>query len=140
MRIPMRLPVLRDAYSAHYAMQFALPLPLAEFVSQLQAKGVDSYREEMRKLLARNEAEVFPRGRSAKLLAEIERAYCPMLVMQSENRTWEVDGSGAMNAELPDDGSICTRDGAEFTLFNISRGESVPDAAFYADSRVSMDC
>ncbi len=139
LRFPMRLPVLRETFSASYQMRFALPLPLAAFVSQLQANGVDVYREQLRKFLARNEAELFPRGRSAKLLAEVERAYCPMLVMQAEDRTWEVNGVERDVTELPDGGSVCTRDGLEYTLFNIDRGEVVPDAAFYSDSRASMD-
>jgi serine protease Do len=138
-RFPLRVPVLRDTFSATYQATFALPLPLAEFVTRLQAKTVDVYREQLRKFLSRSEAELFPRGRSAKVLAGVERAYCPLILMQAEDRTWEVDGAQGEVADLPDDGQVWKRESAEYTLFNIDRGKALGDAKFYADSRAAMD-
>jgi hypothetical protein len=138
-RFPLLLPVLHDSFPANYQARFALPLSLAEFVTQLQATSVEVYRDQRRKLLARQDAELFPHGKSAKLLAEVERAYCPMLVAQSADRTWQVTGGNREEVDLPDDGNVCVRESAGYTLFNIDRGKAPADAKFYSDSRAAMD-
>jgi serine protease Do len=138
-RFPLLLPVLHDTFPANLKLRFALPLPLADFVSRLQAATVEVYRDQQRKFLARQDAELFPRGKSAKLLADVERAYCPMLVAQSDDRTWEVMGGNRGDVDLPDNGSVCTRDNPGHTFFSIDRGNASLDAKFYSDSRAAMD-
>ena len=138
-RFPLRVPMLRDTFSANFQAKFALPLPLAEFVSRWQASALEVYHDQMGKYLARNDADLFPRGQSAKVLAAIESAYCPMLLMQSADRTWEIDGPQRVTVDLPDDGMVCTRDDTAYTLFNIDRGKAVGDAKFYSDSQIAMD-
>jgi hypothetical protein len=137
-RFPMHLKVLRDTFTATYQAKFALPLPLTEFVSRLVATNREIYRTQRAKFLARSAPELFPAGRSAKLLAEITRAYCPMLVMQGDDRTWTVDAGSRSDVDLPDDGNLCTREDATVTMFEIERGKNV-DPKFYSDPRVSMD-
>ena len=138
-RFPLRVPMLADTFSADYQAKFALPLSLAEFVSRMQATELGVYRDQLRKFLARSDAQLFPRGRSAKVLATVEPAYCPMLLMQAADRTWQVDGAQRVTADLPDDGVVCRREDAAYTLFNIDRGKAVGDAKFYSDTRAAMD-
>ena len=136
-RFPLRVPMLRDTFSANFQAKFALPRPLAEFVSRWQASELDVYHDQMGKYLARNDADLFPRGRSAKVLADRARVLSD--VMQSADRTWEIGGAQPVTVDLQDDGRVCTSDDAAHTLFNIDRGKAVGDAKFYSDSQIAMD-
>ena len=66
---------------------------------------------------------LLPRGKSDKLLAPSSRAYCPMLVVQSEDGTWEVDENVAARRSIcPTTGTSARACRAELPLFSIDRG------------------
>ncbi len=138
MRAPLRVPMLRDSVTAKYEASFPLPLPLAEFDQQLRKRMVEIYQSERARLLTEHAAEVFPKGKSAALLAEVEAAYCPMLVAQSDDRTWAVNSERHEKSDLPDGGKVCSQVSAGTGTFRIDRGKS-SDAKFYADRRAAMD-
>lgn len=93
LRFLIRLPILRDASVARYDDKFALPLPVAEFDRRMEAAVLRMYREQRSLFLTKNDAELFPRGKSEKLLASVPLTTCPMLIVQGEDRTWELDES-----------------------------------------------
>jgi len=137
-RVPLRVPVLRDSIVSRYTLAIPLPLTLAEFERQFRERQIALYRAERDRLLREHADELFPRGKAEKLLVSVENAYCPLVIAQAEDRTWEADGTGRDSADLPDNGHVCTRMSAGVNVFNIDRGSSA-DPKFYADRRVAMD-
>lgn len=138
MRHPLRVPVLRDSIIAKYSTSTPLPLPLTGFDSWLRAESRRLFNSEQERLLKEHEAELFPRGKTEKLFASVEAAYCPMVIAQSDDRTWEVNSTGRDNFDLPDGGEVCTRVSAGVSMFRVDRGTS-SDASFYGDRRAVMD-
>jgi hypothetical protein len=137
-RFPLRVPMLRDSIIAKYDVTIPLPLPLAEFSTRFAAEQLRAYRAERDRLMKEKAAELPPRGKSATLLGSVERAVCPMLVMQSKEREWQAGGDSHHIADIADGGEVCTRAAAGLGLFSIDRGKS-RDAAFYTDRRLAMD-
>jgi len=137
-RAPLRVPVLHDSVIAKFDVTFPLPLTLAEFERQLRVRLFEGYLAERARLLAEHAGEIFPKGNSAALLAGVEAAYCPMVVAQSEDKTWELDYERRKDGDLPDDGKICSQVSANVATFRIDRGKS-KNPEFYATRRAAMD-
>jgi len=137
-RVPLRIPVLRDSIVAKYTFSIPLPLKLADFEQKFQDQNILLYRGERDRLLKEHADELFPRGKTEKLLVSVGPAYCPMLIAQGEDRIWDVDGSRRQSTDLPDSGEVCTRMSAGVNMFNVDRGNGT-DARFYTDRRAAMD-
>jgi serine protease Do len=138
-RFPFRIPILRDSIVGKYDITIPLPLPLDQFAPRLQASALDVYRSQRAALLAKNAAELLPRGKADKLLASVDAAYCPMIVAQTQDHTWELDENSRDTTDLPDDGQICTRKSAEMDTFSIVRSAGASDSRFQEDTRIPMD-
>ncbi len=137
-RAPLRVSVLRDYVIAKYDITFPLPLAFAEFERQHRVRMFEGYQAERARLLNEHAAELFPKGNSAALLAGVEAAYCPMLVAQSQDKTWVLDSEQRENRDLPDGGKICSQVSATAATFHLDRGKS-KNPEFYASKRVAMD-
>jgi serine protease Do len=138
-RSPMRVPFLRDSIVAKYDITIPLPLPLAEFERRLRADNLAQVRMARQQLLTAHLAEVFPRGKSEKLLASIVGAWCPVMIMQSDDHSWVADDDrNYESAELPDGGRVLTRVSASTGVFAVRRG-SATDPKFYTERRAVMD-
>jgi serine protease Do len=137
-RFALRVQVLRDTLVATFDSTLPLPLALADFEKRVRAENLRMYREQRARLIAQNQAVLLPRGKADKLLASVTRAYCPMLVVQGTDGTWEVDENSRNTEDLPDEGHFCTRISGEVPLFSIDRGKNV-EPRFYDDRRFAMD-
>jgi serine protease Do len=138
MRFPLRIPILQDSIIARYDFTLPLPATLADFSQRYFAEQNRLLRSERARLLAEQQSGLFPRGKSGKLLASVEKAYCPMLVVQNDEREWVADGTSRETTDLPDEGSITARTAGGYAMFSIDRGKA--DAArFFADRRAAMD-
>lgn len=137
-RFPLRIPMLRDAWVANYDISIPLPLSVPEFTARVQADTLRTYHAELAKLLAKNDAELLPRGKSDKLLGTVEQAYLPKLALQNQDRVWELDDGQREEVELPGGAKVNTRISSGVGLFEIDRGDSA-DPAFYADRRAALD-
>jgi hypothetical protein len=93
MLAPLRVPVLRDSIVANHDVTIPLPLALDEFDRRFKSEFLKSYRAWRQRLLEEHADELFPKGRTEKLLVSVESAYCPMLIAQSKERIWEPAGS-----------------------------------------------
>jgi serine protease Do len=137
-RFPLRIPMLRDALIAKFDFTLPLPATLADFTQRFIAEQNRLLRSERSRLLTEQQAVMFPRGKSEKLLASVEKAYCPLLVVQNEQREWEAGGNSYETIDLPDDGRITARMAGGYAMISIDRGKA--DAArFFADRRAAMD-
>jgi len=138
-RSPMRVPFLRDSIVAKYDITIPLPLPFAEFEKRLRDENLAQIRAARAQLMKEHDAEVFPRGKSEKLLASVEGAWCPVMIWQAEDHTWEVDDSRRYEStDLPDGGKVFTRISASTAVFAIRRANA-SDSKFYSERRAAMD-
>jgi serine protease Do len=138
MRVPLRVPMLRDSIVAKYDITIPLPLPIADFDRRLREELLKDFQAERSRLLTEYDAQLLPRGKSEKLFASVDSAVCPMFITQSEDRTWAIDENRSNTVELPDDGKACTRGSAGMDTFSIDRGPSA-DPKFFAERRAAMD-
>ena len=138
-RSPMRVPFLRDSLVAKYDITIPLPLPFVEFERRLRDDNLAQVRTARQQLLTEHLAEVFPRGKSEKLLASVVGAWCPVMIKQSDDHTWVADDDrGYESADLPDGGRVLTRVSAATGVFAVRRGTAT-DLKFYTERRTAMD-
>ncbi len=137
-RGPLRIPMLRDSIISKYDIRFPLPLPLAEFERQLRERLLAQYTSDRARLLAEQAAQLFPKGNAAALLAGVEAAYCPMVVAQSEDKTWDVEYQQREKRDLPGGGKVCSQVSGNVGTFHLERGKA-KDPELYASSRAAMD-
>jgi hypothetical protein len=137
-RFPMRVPMLRDSIVANVNIAIPLPLPLEQFASRITNEQLRALGAERARLVAEKADELPPRGKSDELLASVEWAVCPLLVMQTKERDWKPEGEARETTELPNDAEVCSRSAGGVGLFSLNRGKAA-DVSFHADSRRAMD-
>jgi len=137
-RFPLRIPVLRDSMVTNYHFTIPLPMDLAAFQARLAGDELREYREARAQLITKFQSELLPRGKSQDLLVTVEAAYTPALVVQGEDRTWEVDSPGAEYTDLPDGARVRTRTSGETGMFYLAAGKDT-GVDFLTSRRAAMD-
>ncbi len=133
-------PLFAGAEVALWKDSFPLPLTYAEFSKRLLASRLAYDEAQRRQLLTSHLAETFPRGESAKLLAQSDPMQRPTLVAQSGDHIWEAsDGESEDEFDLPNGGKVSVRYFRGVGLFVLKRGNEASDDGFYSDSRAFAD-
>jgi len=121
--------------------QFALPLSLAAFYSEYNAR-FDSFSDaQLKALLAKDPANLFPNGKgSARLLSEqTQLDEFPTLIVRGSNGEWLRTGSGSQHFALDGNGYIDVGVVARNGLIHLHRPDNVDAARFYGDATSRMD-
>jgi hypothetical protein len=139
-RESFELPMLIDTRTATLKARFALPLSFEAFASEHQAVELRHYRAQRDGLLADKAQDLFPRGDATRVLANVERATLPALIVEGDDRAWHVLEGGKPEAtNLPGEGVVSVRMARGVGLFLITRPGDALDDGFYSDSAAFMD-
>ena len=129
--------------SATYSLkdEFNLPLPWPQFVQAYQAvmnRHGDHARDQ---LLATYVDSMFPKGSGTEsILYSVAASTREVgVVIQQPSSNWSIERPEFSNVNLPGDVTVGTAKVAQATLLRLHRGQTVPDKAFYADSKGFMD-
>ena len=132
--------LLEGTIVAEFKDSFPLPLPFAEFSQRVQAAILRYSREQQARLTASLADTLFPKGRSATVLANLYSSEDPAMLAQAEDGTWEVQGCPGEATDLPGDGRVwhCGHQG-QFTLFRVQYPGNAFEEKHYRDSKEMFD-
>lgn len=121
--------------------QFALPLPLADFYRAFKAQADANSSNELKKLLAKESANLFPQGEgSTRLLVEqTQLDLFPTLIVRDGTGQWTRVGDAAKRASLDANGYVDLGHANHTMLIHVRRPDHTDAAAFYRDAKVRMD-
>lgn len=124
-----------------FKAQFALPASLATFYSELK-RHIDSFSEiQLKALLAKESANLFPRGEgSARLLhQQAQLDNFPTLIVRGSNGEWTRMGARAQHFALDGNGYVDVGTLGRNGLVHLRRPDGVDPAKFYGDAKLRMD-
>lgn len=140
LRYTVRLPTVRDTQVATLKTQFPLPKPFADFAQTYHDLMLRTTREDQQRLTTSLAGKLFPKGKSAKLLATVYDSELPTFVQQTDSDAWDaLAPSDTANQDLPNKGLISTGDTLGVQVFRLQRPASATDPTFYDDPGAFMD-
>jgi hypothetical protein len=140
LRYSVRLPYARQAQVSTLKAELPLPKPFADFAKEyreLRRKTTQRDRELVQGALA---DQLFPRGRSGKLLAMVYSSPLPTFVQEDSGDAWDIIApDNTVSQDLPDRGLVAVGDSLGARVFRVRRPGGASDAAFYHDPGPFMD-
>ncbi|MEO8314493.1 MAG: trypsin-like peptidase domain-containing protein [Pseudomonadota bacterium] len=117
--------------------EFKLPLPFADFDRKLITIIDQNSETEIGKLMQTSAADIFPRGKSARLLADTFLSSNPSVITQQPDGSWDVprNNPGA-TSQLGTDGSVWVNSQAGVTLFHIQYPSDLDVTKSRGDSKL----
>lgn len=136
-----QLDLFQTLQHGRWKADFALPLALADFYRALQASTDANSREQLKALLAKESADLFPQGDGAtRMLFDQTRIYTfPTLIVRDSNGQWTRMGEAARRVSLDSNGYVDLGEVGHTALLHIRRPDQTDAAAFYRDARTRMD-
>ncbi len=132
--------LLRGTIVADFRESFPLPQSFSDFARSTRTIFLKYFKTQNAKLLASEADTIFPRGQSATLLATLHSSFDPSMVIQAEDKSWEVDKCTGTATTLPGDGRVWHCGGtAGGVLFRLEYPRNGVDEHAYQDSRGFMD-
>jgi serine protease Do len=130
-------PVLQGTIVGELKDSFPLPSTYDKFAHETRAAMLKSFKDNLAKLLASQNEQLFPRGASARLLATLYNASEPALVQQQEDKSWDVRScANAVDTPLSGDGHAWY---CPTGVFHLEYPGETVDAHRYVDSKGFMD-
>jgi serine protease Do len=137
-RYTASLPFMTARKTVNVRVSFDLPLRFADFDRKLIAVNDEQIGAARRALLQEAAASLYPRGKSARLLADPLLNSNPALITQLADGTWDVPrtaAAGSGGAQLGTDGSVWLHAQAGVTLFRLRYPGGTDIAKARSDSR-----
>ena len=136
-----QLPVLDAIEGERINIDVTLPLPLAGFYDALTQQATALSERTLAQLLAKNAAQIFPRGQGADLLLNsVNAAQHLALILRKPDGTWASFAPDmSAPATLPANGRVVVGGLAGHLVVKIRRPDDVPAAQFYGDSKAYID-
>lgn len=124
-----------------FKAQFGLPMTLGDFYRNLQDRANANSEAELKALLAKESARLFPNGEgSRRLLFERTRLNSfPTLIVRGSNGEWERVGSSSEHYSLSDNGYVDVGAAGRNGLVHLRRPDNMDAARFYGDAEARMD-
>jgi serine protease Do len=134
------LPILRSERVARFQEHFTLPVSWQKFGTTLIDLRHAYYLKNQGDLLKEQAAQIPPNGKSARLLATLDRAMDVALISQLDDDHWGFKaGEGEQETELPDDGKLWIGSLPNAMAFRLQRNPKSAEATFYRDPAGLMD-
>jgi len=140
-RAPYQLDISDTIQNGTFKAQFALPMSLGDFYRNFQARFDDYSDTQLKALLAKESANLFPKGAgSARLLSQPAVFNgSPTLIVRSSNGEWARVGQQSQHFDLDGNGYVDIGTAGRNGLFHLSRPDNVDAARLYADAKLRMD-
>jgi serine protease Do len=121
--------------------EFSLPLPWQQFSQAYQAvmeRHTDRARDQ---LLSAYADSMFPKGTGTEsILYSIAASTREMgVVIQQPSNNWTIERPRFAEVDLPGDVTVASTQVVQMTIVRLRRAQTVPDKAFYGDSKGFMD-
>ena len=134
------MPIMDTKENRRFQEDFAVPSSYAELSKEVTSRVYAHYEDMQKSLLAKNAAEIFPRGEGSQaLLHSVTTTAFPFAIQRGNDGTWDAVGSSALRAELPRNGFVSIGGWTGGMLARIRKPDDVGLAALGADSRQFMD-
>ncbi|SFL06515.1 Trypsin-like peptidase domain-containing protein [Rhodanobacter glycinis] len=140
-RIPYSFDLFDSMLSNVLKAQFALPLDFAQFSASYQ-KVMDDFADgQLKALLAKESAKLFPNGEgSSELLHGMpSMGDFPTLITRNSSGTWALAGRSGGKVTLPDNGYLTPGMANHTFLFHLRKPDSISSKKLYGDPVMLMD-
>ena len=131
-RRSVKLPNARSAQVVTLKTDFPLPKSFPDFARAYQQVTLQATRDDLQKLQMAQADELFPKGKSAKLLASVYDSPLPTFVQQGNTDEWDVVApENVVDQDLPDRGRVSVGTSLDLSVFRLRRPGSASDGNFY---------
>lgn len=140
-RIAYQLDLFDTVENSQLKARFALPVGLGDFYRDFQSRIDANSDAQLKALLARESANLFPSGAgSARLLhQQTQLDGFPTLIVRGSDGEWRRAGGQAQRFALDGNGYVATGAVANNGLVRLRRPDGVAAATFYGDAKSRMD-
>jgi len=140
-RVPYQLDIFDTIQSGTFKAQLALPMSLGDFYRNFQARFDEYSDKQLKALLARESANLFPKGAGSARLLYQPAVFngSPTLIMRRSDGEWTRVGQQSRHFDLSGDGYVDAGTAGRNGLFHLGRSDNVDATAFYADAKLRMD-
>ncbi len=140
LRYSTKLPNARAAQVATLKADFPLPKSFTDFAQAYLALRLRAVQHDMQQVQDSLAEQLFPKGKSARLLSTVYDSALPAFVQQDQDDVWDaLAADGQSEQELPGHGLVATGSSLGVEVFRVRRANGASDAQFYGDSRAFMD-
>lgn len=136
-----QLDIFDTIQNGTFKAQFALPLSLGDFYRNFQTRLDDYSDTQLKALLAKESANLFPKGEgSARLLFQPAVFNgSPTLIVRGSNGEWSRMGQQSQHFALEGNGYVEIGAAGRNGLIHLSRPDGLNPAKFYSDAKLRMD-
>lgn len=140
-RVAYQLDLFDTIQNGRLKAQFALPLGLADFYREFQSRMNANSDAQLKALLARESANLFPNGAgSARLLhQQTQLNGFPTLIVRGSDGEWQRVGQQSQYFALDGNGYVAVGDVSRNGLARLRRPDGMAAATFYGDAKSRMD-
>jgi hypothetical protein len=127
--------------NGNFKAQFPLPMSLSAFYSEFK-KHFDAFSDaQIKALLAKESANLFPRGEGSARLLYQQTLFndFPSLIVRGSNGEWERMGRSSQHYALDGNGYVDVGSVGRNGLTRLRRPDGLDARKFYADATVRMD-
>lgn len=134
-----------DIFDAHqngmFKAQFGLPLTLGDFYRNLQDRESANSESELKALLAKESANLFPHGQGSTrlLFQQTQLDDFPTLIVRGSNGEWARVGKSSEHYSLSSNGYVDVGAAGRNGLIHLRRPDDMDAARFYGNAKVRMD-
>ena len=140
-RTSYQLDIFDARQNGLFKAQFSLPMSLSDFYRNLQDRSNANSEAELKALLSKESANLFPHGKgSSRLLYQQTRLDdFPTLIVRGSNGEWDRVGSSSKHFSLNDNGYVDFGAAGRNGLVHLRRPDDMDAAKFYGDAKTRMD-
>lgn len=140
-RAAYQLDIFQTVENGMFKAQFALPMTLGDFYRNFQERANASSEAELKALLAKESANLFPHGEGSKrlLFQQTRLNAFPTLIVRGANGEWGRVGSSSEHFTLSGNGYVDFGSAGRNGLVHLRRPDGVDPARFYGDATTRMD-
>ena len=140
-RMAYQLDIFDTLQNGTFKDEFALPADLADFYRSFQARLGAFDEAQLKALLAKESADLFPNGQNSALLLyeQTKMDSTPKLIVRGSDGKWIRTGFQSRNFALDDNGYVDIAVTGRNALIHVSRPDDMDGAKFYGDAKLQMD-
>ncbi|OOG54197.1 serine protease [Rhodanobacter sp. B05] len=140
-RTSYQLDIFDARQNGLFKAQFSLPMTLGDFYRNLQDRTNANSETELKALLAKESANLFPNGEGSSrlLFQQTQLDGFPTLIVRGSNGEWGRAGSSSQHFSLSGNGYVDVGGAGRNGLVHLRRPDDMDAARFYGDAKTRMD-
>ncbi|MEO7067052.1 MAG: trypsin-like peptidase domain-containing protein [Rhodanobacter sp.] len=140
-RAPYRFDLFSTIQNGTFKAQFALPMSMTGFFATYMAQGRTYSEGQLKALLAKESANLFPNGNGSSrlLFHQTMLSSFPSLIARGSNGEWTHVGDASKHFTLEGNGYVDVGVVGSNGLVHLRRPDGVDATTFYGDAKTRMD-